>query len=146
MYRVVVRAATDVEKCINLLETKPTVTDKEDAMDLSICEKDIMQKKAGTIEFRNVSFKYRSDSKIGGGINNVSFRVEPGTMLGIVGASGSLNVGTPDVCHVRHLPIYIPIIWAITDHFSCCTRIATYCDVDLAQFCSDRCWKKVRAY
>ncbi len=40
----------------------------------------------GRIEFRNVSFSYESGKKV---LDNVSFVIEPGQSLGIVGATGS---------------------------------------------------------
>lgn len=42
----------------------------------------------GAISFRNVTFRYEGESK-GRGIENVSFNIEPGETVGIVGESGA---------------------------------------------------------
>ncbi len=87
-YRIIVRASTDIEKCINLFETIPKVLDREDAVPVYISEEDLISKKKGEISFNNVSFTYKVDNLASGGIRNVTFTVRPGRMLGIVGASG----------------------------------------------------------
>ena len=44
--------------------------------------------KAGEIEFRNVSFKFKKEGKIYV-LSNVSFHIEPGQTVGIIGGTGS---------------------------------------------------------
>ena len=44
--------------------------------------------KAGEIEFRNVSFKYKKEGKKYV-LSNVSFHIEPGQTVGIIGGTGS---------------------------------------------------------
>ena len=46
-----------------------------------------IERARGAIEFRNVSFEYASEK--GGVLHDVSFRVEPGETVAIVGRSGS---------------------------------------------------------
>lgn len=87
-YRIIVRAATDIEKCIGLFETSPAVVDREDAVPLQVSEQDIISENNGEIGFKNVSFHYKSENRSAGGLDNVSFTVKPGRMLGIVGPSG----------------------------------------------------------
>lgn len=51
---------------------------------------DVNAGRVGRVEFRNVSFKYgtstRGDS---GGLKDISFVVEPGKVVALVGASGA---------------------------------------------------------
>ena len=42
---------------------------------------------AGGIEFQNVTFRYRQDSPLA--LDDVSFKIEPGSIFGVVGRSGS---------------------------------------------------------
>lgn len=88
-YRVIVRASTDIEKCITLFETKSVVVDSPDAKPLVIPEHDLIKRKKGSIQFENVSFKYRTSDRDTGGVRNLNFHVEPGCMLGVVGTSGA---------------------------------------------------------
>lgn len=88
MYARIVKAATNVEKCIALLETFPSVEDSADAVQLQVSEQDISSKRTGGVEFNNVSFRYKTDDNSIGGLQNISFNVRPGRMLGIVGPSG----------------------------------------------------------
>lgn len=78
VYREVRRALTDIENMFALLKTTPTVQDAPDARPLVVT--------AGAIEFRDVSFAYHAERPI---IRNLSFRVEPGQKVAIVGPSGS---------------------------------------------------------
>lgn len=91
MYNTVVRAATNVEKCITLLETTPKVVDREGAVPLQVSEQDISSKTTGELVFNNVSFRYKTDNGSIGGLRNVSFTVSPGRTLGIVGPSGTFR-------------------------------------------------------
>lgn len=61
-----------------LLQTKPSVQDKEDASPLKItnCE----------IEFKNVHFSYGSERKI---LHDISFKVDAGQSIALVGETGS---------------------------------------------------------
>lgn len=78
VYREVRRALTDIENMFALLKTTPTVQDAPDARPLVVT--------AGAIEFRDVSFAHHAERPI---IRNLSFRVEPGQKVAIVGPSGS---------------------------------------------------------
>jgi ABC-type transport system involved in Fe-S cluster assembly fused permease/ATPase subunit len=59
-------------------EEIPTVTDRDDAIDLHVCQ--------GGISFSNVSFAYDGQHQ---SVQEVSFNVPPGKSLAIVGESGS---------------------------------------------------------
>ena len=78
VYREVRRALTDIENMFSLLKREPAIKDKPGAGELQVSQ--------GKIEFRNVCFSYQSERPI---IQNLSFTVEPGQKLAIVGASGA---------------------------------------------------------
>ncbi len=88
-YRVIVRASTDIEKCITLFDTRPIVVDSPGAKPLVIRENDLIKRRRGSIRFENVSFRYKTSDRDTGGVRNLNFHVEPGRMLGVVGSSGS---------------------------------------------------------
>ncbi|KAL9646491.1 hypothetical protein ABK040_006550 [Willaertia magna] len=81
VYRETTQAITDMENLFALLETKSDIRDDPNASELKIEGNGDTE-----IEFRNVSFNYDKDRRV---LNNISFKVTPGTMLGIVGPSGS---------------------------------------------------------
>ena len=66
------------KKIFDVLDTKPTIVDKDDAIDL----KDF----SGRIEFKDVWFKYIEDEWV---LKGVSFKVNPGDTVAFVGATGS---------------------------------------------------------
>jgi ATP-binding cassette subfamily B protein len=71
-------AATTAERVFEILDTEPEVMDRPDAKDPGVIE--------GHVEFRNVSFTYDGFARI---LDRVSFTVEPGEMIGLVGHSGA---------------------------------------------------------
>ena len=78
VYREVRRALTDLENMFALLRRTPRVQDSATAKELSVTD--------GAIEFDKVEFSYHNNRPI---IKNLSFRVEPGQKVAIVGPSGS---------------------------------------------------------
>ena len=78
VYREIKGSMANIEKMLQLLDVMPSVTDKYRAKSLDL--------KTGTIEFKNVSFSYRPDRSI---LNNVSFTIETGQKVAVVGASGA---------------------------------------------------------
>lgn len=78
IYREIRRALTDLENMLGLLEIQPKIQDTSEAQSLRIT--------GGRIEFRAVGFSYHPERSV---LNDVSFHVEPGTKVAIVGASGS---------------------------------------------------------
>ncbi len=78
VYREIRRALTDLENMLGLLNTFPKVADSETAQPLAL--------KNGAISFENVSFSYDSKRPI---LKNVSFNVNPGAKVAVVGASGA---------------------------------------------------------
>lgn len=72
------RAFTSSERLYNLLETKPEVLDKEDAIEINSFQ--------GKIEFKHVWFSYVKDNWI---LKDVSFTIEPKQVVAFVGATGA---------------------------------------------------------
>jgi ATP-binding cassette subfamily B protein len=77
-YRSLKKSLIDIESMMRLLKEKITVQDDPRAVDLEI--------RQGKIEFQNVSFAYSNDFPI---LKSISFTVEHGQSLGIVGLSGA---------------------------------------------------------
>ena len=72
------RAATSAERVFDVLDTHPEVIDRPEAM--------IMPPIEGRVEFRGVHFGYEEDKPV---IEDLSFAVEPGEMIGLAGHSGA---------------------------------------------------------
>jgi len=73
-----IRAATSADRVFEIIDTPPSVADREDSIELSnIC---------GAIEFKDVYFSYDTEKNA---LNGISFRAEPGEMIGLVGHSGA---------------------------------------------------------
>ena len=77
MARVMNRATSSAHRIFDVLDTEPQVTDVPHPVRLEPLE--------GRIEFQNVSFGYDGVRQV---IQGVSFIVEPGEMIGLVGPSG----------------------------------------------------------
>lgn len=76
-YRHISSSLIDAERLLQLLNTKPSVSDKEDAKDLVV--------KTGKVEFKEVDFAYDVRKQV---IGNVNFTVEGGKTLAFVGETG----------------------------------------------------------
>ena len=72
------KALTASERIFNLLDVKPDVLDKEDALEIEHFE--------GKIEFRNVWFAYKEENWI---LKDVSFVIQPKETCAFVGATGA---------------------------------------------------------
>ena len=73
-----IRAGTSAERVFEVMDTPPSVADKENAVAL--------REIRGAVEFKDVHFSYDSEKNA---LNGVSFKVEPGEMIGLVGHSGA---------------------------------------------------------
>lgn len=71
-------AVTAAERLFEILDTEPEVADKKRGVVLPRIE--------GRIEFENVSFYYEKGDPV---LRDVSVRIAPGEMIGLVGSSGS---------------------------------------------------------
>lgn len=72
------RTFTAAERVFEILDTEPDVRDAEDAVP--------MPEVRGEVEFRNVTFGYDKHKPV---LKNISFKVEQGEMIGLVGHSGA---------------------------------------------------------
>ncbi len=78
-YSVMQRAMASGERVSEVLDVPLDVKDKADAVALSADME-------GSVEFRKVTFGYRKDQPV---LRNVSFRVNPGEIVALVGPTGS---------------------------------------------------------
>lgn len=78
VYRGLQYALADMDLVIKLLEKTPEILDKNNAQELNVTQ--------GRIEFDNVRFSYLPEREI---IKGISFTVEPGKKVAVVGPSGS---------------------------------------------------------
>jgi len=78
-YSVMQRAMASGQRLIDVLDVAVKVTDGPDAVDLQLDTK-------GAVEFRDVTFGYNPDNPI---LRNVSFKVNPGETVALVGPTGS---------------------------------------------------------
>ncbi|MFB6194580.1 MAG: ABC transporter ATP-binding protein, partial [Haloplanus sp.] len=69
------------ERIVGLLDTDPGVTDSDDAVELDDVE--------GRVEYEEVGFSYGTEDGSEQVLEDVSFRVEPGEMVGLVGPTGA---------------------------------------------------------
>jgi subfamily B ATP-binding cassette protein MsbA len=72
------RAAVGLERVVGALETEQKVLDLPGAR--------IAPRFQGEVEFENVSFAYRAGTPV---LKNISFRVEPGQVIALVGLTGA---------------------------------------------------------
>lgn len=83
-------AQTSVEKIHTLLNEKIAIEDRDDVIERygTIFEpkSENYEEMHGNVEFTNVNFSYLEDKKV---LNNVSFKIEKGTTVAIVGETGS---------------------------------------------------------
>lgn len=78
-YSVFQRAMSSGTRIVEVLDVPVSIEDKPDAVALS-------RDMDGSVEFRNVTFGYRKNQPV---LKNVSFRVNPGETVAIVGPTGS---------------------------------------------------------
>jgi ATP-binding cassette subfamily B protein len=72
------RTASAGQRILEILDTESEVKEKHNAVDLG--------KVKGAVTFENVSFSYNS---LGAALKNVSFEVQPGQLVALLGRSGS---------------------------------------------------------
>ena len=78
MSRLLNRALSSAHRIFDLLDTEPQLTEPGEGLQLKPLQ--------GAIEFRDVTFGYDAVRQI---VKGVSFRIEPGELVGLVGPSGS---------------------------------------------------------
>lgn len=75
--RQVMQMVTSLNRIYDVLDEEPMLADKEDSKALPI---------QGNFDFEKVSFGYQTYEPV---LENISFSVKPGEMIGLVGASGT---------------------------------------------------------
>jgi ATP-binding cassette subfamily B protein len=78
VYREIKASLANIEQMFALLDEKPKVIDQANASPLMVNQ--------GRVEFKNVSFEYNPNRPI---LKRVSFAIEPGQKVAVVGASGA---------------------------------------------------------
>uniref|UniRef100_A0A914XI34 Uncharacterized protein n=1 Tax=Plectus sambesii TaxID=2011161 RepID=A0A914XI34_9BILA len=78
MFKYIQKASVDIEKMFDIMDEKPEVFDRPEAVDFHC--------RAGKIEFKNVSFSFKPGRPV---LSNLNFVVEPGKTLAIVGPTGA---------------------------------------------------------
>ncbi|MGF7144513.1 ATP-binding cassette subfamily B protein [Anaerotaenia torta] len=75
--RMITQMVTSLERICDVMDEEPLITNKENA---------ISHKVKGDVEFRNVSFGYKSYEPV---LEKINLKVKQGEMIGLVGASGT---------------------------------------------------------
>ena len=75
--RSIMQLITSMNRIYDVLDEEPRLADKADSKEFPI---------KGAFEFQNVSFGYQTYEPV---LENISFSVQPGEMIGLVGASGT---------------------------------------------------------
>lgn len=88
-YSVMQRAMASGQRISEVLDVPVDVSDRQGAVALS-CDMD------GSVEFRNVTFGYRRNQPV---LKNVSFRVNPGETVALVGPTGSGKSSSMALAH-----------------------------------------------
>ncbi|RWM41059.1 ABC transporter ATP-binding protein [Mesorhizobium sp.] len=88
-YSVMQRAMASGQRISEVLDVPVDVSDRQDAVALS-------RDMDGSVEFRNVTFGYRRDQPV---LKNVSFRVNPGETVALVGPTGSGKSSSMALAH-----------------------------------------------
>lgn len=73
------RGAASMDRLTNIFRTEPEIVDREGAIELDEIK--------GNIEFKNVPFKYAPELPYA--LKDISFKIEPGMTLAILGRTGS---------------------------------------------------------
>ena len=78
LYNQLITNITGAERIFDILDTKPEIADSDNVTELPEIE--------GSVSFNNVSFSYDEDTQV---LNNVSFQINPGETIALVGPTGA---------------------------------------------------------
>lgn len=78
LFNDIIKSQVSAERMLDLVENEMIATDRADAVPAPVLK--------GKIEFRHVSFAYKSDAEV---LRDVSFVVEPGRTIAVIGPSGA---------------------------------------------------------
>ena len=90
-YRMIKQCMVDVEAMFRLMKENNDVPDDDGASDLVLPGRDDAR-----VDFEGVKFSYSGDADGRRILRGVSFSVEPGQKVAIVGSSGAVNDGMPN--------------------------------------------------
>jgi subfamily B ATP-binding cassette protein MsbA len=76
-YEAIMLSSISRQRITEILDTKPQIQDRQEAIDYRILE--------GRIEFRDISFSYKKDEFI---LQRINFSIEPASKIALVGPSG----------------------------------------------------------
>ncbi len=93
LYTQAMQAMAGAERVFRLLDTKPTIVDPPDAIEIPPIR--------GHIAFRNVSFEYIPGRPV---LRNINFIAEPGRTVALVGQTGSGKSSIINLLAKFHLP------------------------------------------
>lgn len=82
------RALASSNRIKEVLNTEIDLNDDVVRSEVLVGKKEAPKVTDGEIEFRNVSFRYYKNNK-NNVLNNISFRIKPGQIVGIIGSTGS---------------------------------------------------------
>ncbi len=77
-YNAMINAMAYLERIFETIDEKTTIANVSGAVKMPLID--------GSVEFRNVSFSYDEGNKI---LDNISFKVEPGSTIALVGPTGA---------------------------------------------------------
>jgi len=80
LFIMIPRASVSAERIAEVLATEPSIKDPQNP-------KQFNENMAGTVEFRNVSFKYPGAEEYA--LKDINFKVLPGQTVGVIGRTGS---------------------------------------------------------
>ena len=83
---MIARARASAERIIEVLDTIPSIADKEPALAADAEEPTIQR---GAIEFRDVNFKYAATNKGENVLSDINLTIQPGEFVALVGGTGS---------------------------------------------------------